>query len=155
MPQKRLPSLVLWHIWHNWRLDLPFGLHWKDLPDMHHDLCYPYRRWICHHVLWVHLGIVQQCHPSASERCPDSSLVWMEHVKNGTHQGACWTSWAVMLPRLVHSEKCFVSVHFWEPPVNTWAISSSVGALWFSLIVVLFRSFGLRQIFSLPFGFFG
>ena len=40
-------------------------------------------------------------------------------------------------------------------PVSTWAISSSVGALWFSLIMTLLRSFGSRHILSLPFGFFG
>ena len=39
--------------------------------------------------------------------------------------------------------------------VSMWAISSSVGALWFSLIMALFKSLGLRQILSLPFGFFG
>ena len=40
-------------------------------------------------------------------------------------------------------------------PVNMWAISSSVSALWFSRIMALLRSFGSRQILSLRFGFFG
>ena len=40
-------------------------------------------------------------------------------------------------------------------PVRTWAISSRVGALWFSQTIALFRSLGSRQILSLPFAFFG
>ena len=40
-------------------------------------------------------------------------------------------------------------------PVRMCAISSSVGALWFSLIMALFKSLGSRHILSLPFGFLG
>ena len=40
-------------------------------------------------------------------------------------------------------------------PMRTWAISSRVGALWFSRMIALFRSLGSRQILSLPFTFFG
>ena len=39
-------------------------------------------------------------------------------------------------------------------PVNSWAISSRVSALWFSLMIALFRSFGSRQILNLLLGFF-
>ena len=40
-------------------------------------------------------------------------------------------------------------------PVRTWAISSRVGALWFSQMMVLFKSFGLRYILNLQFTFLG
>ena len=40
-------------------------------------------------------------------------------------------------------------------PVRTWAISSRVGALWFSWMMALFKSFGSRQILNLPFAFLG
>ena len=39
--------------------------------------------------------------------------------------------------------------------VSTWAISSRVGALWFSRMIALFKSFGLRHILNLPFAFLG
>ena len=40
-------------------------------------------------------------------------------------------------------------------PVRTWAISLRVGALWFSWMMALFKSFGLRHILNLPFVFLG
>ena len=40
-------------------------------------------------------------------------------------------------------------------PVSTWAISSRVGALWFSQMMALFKSFGSRQILNLLFAFLG
>ena len=40
-------------------------------------------------------------------------------------------------------------------PMRTWAISSRVGALWFSQMMALFRSLGSRQILSLLLAFFG
>ena len=40
-------------------------------------------------------------------------------------------------------------------PVSTCAISSRVGALWFSRMIALLRSFGSRQILNLPLGFLG
>ena len=40
-------------------------------------------------------------------------------------------------------------------PMRMWAISSRVGALWFSWMIALFRSLGSRHILSLPFAFFG
>ena len=39
--------------------------------------------------------------------------------------------------------------------MRTWAISSRVGALWFSWMMALFRSLGSRHILSLSFAFFG
>ena len=40
-------------------------------------------------------------------------------------------------------------------PVRTWAISSRVGALWFSQMIALFKSLGSRHILNLPFAFLG
>ena len=40
-------------------------------------------------------------------------------------------------------------------PVSTWAISSRVGALWFSQMMALLKSFGLRHTLNLPFAFLG
>ena len=38
-------------------------------------------------------------------------------------------------------------------PVSTWIISMRVGALWFSQMMALFKSFGSRHILRLPFAF--
>ena len=56
----------------------------------------------------------------------------------------------------MHSEKCLVASTFENlvAPVSMCAISSRVGALWFSHMIALFRSFGSRQILNLPLGFF-
>ena len=40
-------------------------------------------------------------------------------------------------------------------PVRTWAISSRVGAFWFSQMIALFKSLGSRHILNLPFAFLG
>ena len=40
-------------------------------------------------------------------------------------------------------------------PVNQCDISSNVGALWCSVIIALFKSWGLRHILSEPSGFVG
>ena len=40
-------------------------------------------------------------------------------------------------------------------PVSTWAISLRVGALWFSQMMALFKSFGSSHILNLPFAFLG
>ena len=40
-------------------------------------------------------------------------------------------------------------------PVKKWAISSRVGALWFSWMIALFKSLGSRHILNLPFAFLG
>ena len=74
------------------------------------------------------------------------------------------------LPRcvlnIVNSEAAFVrcipknallrsTLENFVAPVRMCAISSRVGALWFSHLMALFRSFRLRQILSLPLAFLG
>ena len=90
-------------------------------------------------------------------------MSWLILSLNGTHRN-------LYLPKcvlnVVKSDAAFVryilknallpsTLENLVAPVRTWAISSRVGALWFSLIMALFRSFGSRQILSLPFAFLG
>ena len=112
---------------------------------------------------------MSSCIVSTPGRCVTMSSIhiwkmsWLIFSPNGTHRKQ-------YLPRcvlnIVSSDACLVrcipkNVLFPSTfenliaPVSAWAISSSVGALWFSLIMALLRSLGLRQILSLPFGFFG
>ena len=69
----------------------------------------------------------------------------------------CCEEWSCLCQ--VHSEEGLVAIHLrifgCSAPVSTWAISSRVGALWFSRMMALLKSFGSRHILNLPFAFLG
>ena len=91
-------------------------------------------------------------------RCPGTFSVWRGHVRICTFRGGCWMLLGVMLPpsdAYWRRPCCCWPWRTWWLPMRTWAISSRVGALWFSWMIALFRSLGSRHILSLPFAFFG
>ena len=75
-----------------------------------------------------------------------------------TYRGVCWMLWDsdACSVRCILKNALFPSTfENFVAPVSMCAISLRVGALWFSRMIVLFRSFGSRQILNLPLGFFG
>ena len=71
--------------------------------------------------------------------------------------GVCWMLWSEAASvRCIPKKAMLLStLENLVAPVSTWAISLRVGALWFSWMMVLFKSFGLRHILNLPFAFLG
>ena len=148
-------SLVWWSICHCWKRVLLFGLCWTGLWCWHHGLCHPSHRWTHHHVWPIFLGIGLWCHPFSSERYLGSFWVQMVHKEICTCWGVCWMLWGVKLPL----SGAFQRRPCCHPPWKIWLLlwvhglsSWRVGALWFSWMMALFKSFGLRHIlnFHLP-----
>ena len=90
-------------------------------------------------------------------------MSWDIFSLKGTHKNLYLLRWVLNVIRSdASSVRCIpkkallpLTLENLVAPVRTWAISSRVGALWFSQMIALFRSLGSRQILSLPLAFFG
>ena len=90
-------------------------------------------------------------------------ISWDIFSPKGTHKNRYLLRWVLNVVRSdASSVRCILKKALLPStfenlvaPVRTWAISSRVGALWFSWMMALFRSLGSRHILSLPFAFFG
>ena len=156
--QRMLQTLVLWCTFCYWTRVLPFGPHWTGWWCLCHGLCCPFHRWTHHHVWPILWGIGPQCHPSCIWK-----ISWDIFSPKGTCKNLYLLRWVLNVIRSdASSVRCILKKALLPStfenlvaPVRTWAISSRVGALWFSRMIALFRSLGSRQILSLPFAFFG
>ena len=90
------------------------------LPDLHRGLCHLFHRWTRHRGSLRCLDIALRCHPSASEKYPNSFWVQRGHEEIGTYRGAYWTLSAVMLAR----SGAFRKMPCFRPPLRIWLLLS-------------------------------
>ena len=148
--QRMSQNLVWWSICCCWKWVLLFGLHWTGLWCWHHGLSCPSHRRTHHHVWPILLGIGLQCHPFSSGKCQlilspngtQSNLYLPRFVLNIMRSEAASVRFIPKKALLPSTLKNLVA------PVSTWVISLRVGALWFSWMMALFKSFGSRDILN-------